>query len=249
MSGRLVGKVAVVTGGTGGIGRAAVEGFAREGASVAILARNRARMDAVIAGLPVPGLAVECNVGDQASVRAAFAAIAERFGGTDILVNNAAAMQPQLIAEADDTLMQREMGINFFGPIYTSCEAVAQMKPRGGGSIINISSEIVRAPFAFLGIYAAAKAALETVSAAMRSELREDNIRVMVLRSGYVKGSSLRAEWPKDIEERYFEWMARSGMQQNLGQPIEPETTGNMIVDLACLPKEANVDMIELRPI
>jgi len=164
-------------------------------------------------------------------------------------VNNAAAMQPQLVAEADDALLQREMGINFFGPIYTSREAVAQMRRRGGGDIINISSEIVHAPFAFLGIYAAAKSALETLSAAMRSELREDNIRVMVLRSGYVKGSSLRNEWPKDIEKRYFDWMERSGMQKNLGQPIEPETTGNMIADLACLPREANIDIVELRPL
>lgn len=249
MTGRLEGKVAVVTGGSRGIGRCTVAALAREGADVAIFARDMALMEEVAASLPTRGLPVACDVGDPDSVRAAFVRVAADLGGADILVNNAAAMQPQLVAEADDRLLQREIAINLMGPIYTTREAVAQMKRRGGGDIVNISSESVRQPFAFLGIYAAAKAGLETLSAALRSELREDNIRVTVLRSGYVKGSSLRSAWPADIEKRYFEWMEQHGMMKNLGKPMQPQTTADVIVDLICLPRDANIDILELRPL
>jgi NAD(P)-dependent dehydrogenase (short-subunit alcohol dehydrogenase family) len=243
------GRVVVITGGSKGIGRKTAIRFSHAGAKVAILARGRESLDAVAGELRGPYLALECNVADQASIGAAFAEIDRAFGRVDVLINNAAMTGPQLIAEVDPVELRREFDVNFFGPVYVTHAAIPLMRRHGdGGVVINISSDSVANPFLFLGFYAAGKAALETVSKAIRSELREDNIRVMVLRCGYVRGSSLSLGWSEEVKKRYGTWMQTSGHMANLGTPIDPDTVAKTLFDMAAQPAEASVDFIELRP-
>ena len=214
-----------------------------------LLARGRASLDEAAKELPGPCLALECDVADAASIDRAFAAIAEEYGRIDVLINNAAATVPQLIAEVDAKRLEQEFRINFMGPVLVTKAAIPLLRTHGdGGVIINISSDSVPNPFLFLGFYASAKAALETFSKALRTELRDDNIRVMVLRSGYVKDSSLSTDWPEDIKQRYGAWMQKSGHMAHLGEPLDPDTVAKALFELATLSPEASVDFIEFRP-
>jgi NAD(P)-dependent dehydrogenase (short-subunit alcohol dehydrogenase family) len=181
-------------------------------------------------------------------VRAAFVALNRQFGGVDILVNNAALGHPQKIAEADDRLLQLEVAANLLGPIYCIREAVGSMRTRGGGDIINISSESVRTPYPFLGVYAATKSALETLSEALREELRGDGIRVGVLRSGRLADSSFHRDWAPETRERYRQEARASGHYAVSGEPIPPQVTARAVIDMICLPREARLTLVELRP-
>jgi NAD(P)-dependent dehydrogenase (short-subunit alcohol dehydrogenase family) len=190
MTGRLSGKVALVTGASRGLGRRLCEALVAEGARVGMVARGADDLAQAAVPFGSQALTLPTDITQPDAVRAAFAALKQRFGGVDILVNNAALGHPQKIAEADDRLLQLEVAANLLGPIYCVREAVASMRTRGGGDIVNISSESARLPYPFLSLYAATKSALETLSDGLREELRGDRIRVGVLRSGRLAESS-----------------------------------------------------------
>jgi meso-butanediol dehydrogenase / (S,S)-butanediol dehydrogenase / diacetyl reductase len=188
------------------------------------------------------------NISDPAAVRETFAAIAARHGGVDVLVNNAALGHLQSIEQAEDELLQAEVATNLLGPIYCMREAIPLMRARGGGDIVNITSESVRSPYPFLTVYAATKSALETLSAGMRNELRGDNIRVSVFRSGRLAESGFKRGWPEDRLARYRELVQPLGFYANSGEPISPALAAQSIMALLTLPRSANVDLMELRP-
>jgi NADP-dependent 3-hydroxy acid dehydrogenase YdfG len=122
------------------------------------------------------------------------------------------------------------------------------MRARGGGDIVNITSESVRAPYPFLTVYAATKSALETLSTGMRTELRGENIRVTVFRSGRLAESSFKRGWPADRLARYRELVQSQGFYANSGEPISPALAAESIMTLLRLPRSANMDLVELRP-
>jgi meso-butanediol dehydrogenase / (S,S)-butanediol dehydrogenase / diacetyl reductase len=245
MAKRLAGKVVVVTGASRGVGRGISATFAAEGAAVAMLARGGSELEEAAASL-TGALPVLCDIADPASVRAAFSTIEARLGGIDVLVNNAALANPRLIEEADDDLAQREVAANILGPIYCIREAVRSMRLRGGGDIINVSSESIRNPYPYLGLYAATKSALETLSVGLRNELKGSNIRVTVYRSGRVRGTFSR-DWEPDMAARARAAAREAGYYAFAGEAISPDVPGRAMVDLVLLPREAHVDLIELR--
>ena len=244
----LQGKVAVVTGASRGLGKRICEALAREGVSVALLSRNAQRLQAAADDIGAMAGAFPTDISDPAAVARAFSAIEERFKGVDILINNAALGHLQTIEQSDDRLLQEEIATNLLGPIYCMRAAIPFMRARGGGDIINITSESTRKPYPFLTVYAATKSAVETLSTGIRSELRGENVRVSVVRSGRLGESEFNRDWPEGRRAQYRELVQREGYYAESGEPISPVITAAAIVDLLRLPRGATVDLIELRP-
>lgn len=240
------GRVIAITGGSKGMGLRFARALADEGAQVVILARPSPQLDA--AGAEIPGaFAVPCDVGSSEAVNRAFAAIGERFGKLDALINNAAVSLIHKIEETTDEEIRFEIDANFIGPIHTIRAAIPLLKAAGGGDIVNVSSESVRVPFPYLTLYAATKAALENLSQGLRAELRPDGIRVTVLRSGHVAESSIGSGWNQDRIQPFFAALQAAGLDTFTGPAVPPETMAAMLVQMLRLPREANLDMVELR--
>lgn len=242
----LAGRVALVTGASRGIGLRIARALVDAGCKVALLARPSDALDAASAEMP-QALKVACDITSPDEVRAAVDAVHTHFGRIDILINNAALCLLQPIAEARDADILAEIQTNLAGPVYLIRDVIPHMRKLGGGDIISISSESVRLPFPYLSLYAATKAGLETLSAGLRAELKPDGIRVMVLRSGHVSGGNLGAAWRPELIGPFQAAIEASGHKAFAGDPIEPEVTAETIIRMLSLPREAAIDLLELR--
>ncbi|MBS1859029.1 MAG: SDR family oxidoreductase [Acidobacteria bacterium] len=209
----LNGKVAVVTGGTRGIGRAIAERLVAEGAKVALCGRTRDA--AVRAAREIGGgekvLGVAADVRKVEEVSALFEAVDREFGGLDILVNNAGEGVFRKVGEMSVEDWHRNIDLNLNGVFYCTREAVGRMCRRGGGFIVNISSLAARNPFAGGAGYNASKFALNGFTEALMLDHRYDGIRVTSIMPGSVatefrdSGNSPKADdWkvaPEDVAE------------------------------------------------
>lgn len=243
---RLDGKIALVSGASRGMGLAIARRFAAEGAQVAMLARGSDELVQAASSIGERAHVFACDIADPDALRGIFREIGERLGGLDILVNNAALATPNPIAEAQDCDVQLEVAVNILGPLYCSREAIPLMRARGGGDIVNISSESVNHPYPHLGLYAATKSALETLSVVLRQELADDHIRVTTYRSGNVRGTFSRS-WSDTARTRARAAARDLGFYSQSGVQIEPEIPAEAILALVTLPREAQIDLIELR--
>jgi len=242
----LEGRVAIVTGASRGIGFAIAEALVQSGARVALLARHEAPLRAAAAKLGESALAVPADVSDPDSVRSAFASALRELGGLDVLVNNAAVAWPRTLEGASDAELAAMIDTNLMGPLHCMRAAIPLMRARGGGEIVNVSSESVRHPFSLLGIYAATKAALETLSYAVKRELNAENIRVTLLRSGAAATAGFAAARSADeLAEAMRLWQA-GGYLQFIGTPMPPEVIAESIVHALTRPKGASVDVLEI---
>jgi meso-butanediol dehydrogenase / (S,S)-butanediol dehydrogenase / diacetyl reductase len=230
---RFTGHVAVITGAARGLGKRIAEAFVNEGGCVAMLGRDAASLELAAAELGATAMPFPTDISDPAAVRRAFDAIGARFGGVDFLVNNAALGHLQTIEEADDRLLQEEVGANLLGPIYCIRAAIPLMKARGGGGIVNVTSESVNRPYPFLTVYAATKSAMETLSAGLRTERMSE--------------SGVNRDWPEERRARYREVVKAEGYHASSGEPISPQITARAVMDVLGLPREANIDLLELR--
>ena len=244
--GGLRGRVFAITGASRGMGLRFARALAAEGARVALLARPSDALDAAAAEIS-GSLALPCDVSSSQAVRAAFAGIGREFGQLHGLINNAGACLIHKVAETTDEEIRIEVDTNLVGPLFCIREAIPLLKASGGGDIINVSSESVRLPFPYLTLYAATKAALETLSQGLRAELRPDGIRVTVLRSGHVAESSLGSTWDPKRTEEFYKTVTASGHLQFSGEAVAPETMALMLIQMLKLPREANLDLVELR--
>jgi NAD(P)-dependent dehydrogenase (short-subunit alcohol dehydrogenase family) len=189
---RLKGKVAIVTGGTLGIGRGTVERFLAEGATVVATARDAKRGDAleVAIGRPDAFAFLAQDVAEEADWHQVIATTLERFGGIDILVNNAAASVSQTIAATSLATFQKVMATNltsvFMGMKYG---AEAMLREGKGGAMVNISSVAAGKGHAVLPAYTAAKMGLEGLTRCAAREYGEAQqpIRVNGVRPGYIE--------------------------------------------------------------
>lgn len=245
MSGRLDGKVVVVTGASRGIGLGISRMFAAEGARVAMLSRGREELEKAASELP-GAMAYVCDVTDPDLVRATFARIEAELSGIDVLINNAGGASPQLLEEADDAQLQKEVGLNLLGPLYCMRSAIAAMRRRGGGDIVNVSSESVVSPYPYLSFYAATKSALETLTAGARNELKGSNIRVTLYRSGRVQ-STFHHHWNPEIATKVREMAVANGFVALSGGSISADIPGKAMVELVLLDRTANIDIMQLR--
>src|SRR5256885_5513612 len=177
MTGRLAGKIAIVTGGTSGIGEATVRLLANEGARVVIVARRSGPGESLAADLgPDRAKFLVGDVTDEATARNAVD-LAERWGGLDILVNNAAMDWTSPIIETSASDMRRVLETNFIGSFLMQREAANKMLARHRGSIVNVTSRNASVGVATMGAYAAAKGALLALTRVAAIEWAREGVR------------------------------------------------------------------------
>ena len=191
---RLARHVVAVTGAAGAIGSATARAFAAEGAEVALLDLDGAA--ATRAGQSVGGaaLALACDVTDPASVRAAFEAIAARFGGLDVVVSNAGAAVTGAMADLPEAELRRSFELNFFGHQHVAQAAlrVLRAQRRGGALLFNVSKQAVN-PGPDFGAYGTAKAALLALMRQYALELGAEGVRVNAVNADRIRSGLLDA--------------------------------------------------------
>ncbi len=221
-------KVAVITGGTAGIGLAAAELFAREGAQVAICSSTKSKVDAAVKELERKGLKVYGEAVDVSSRAELFAfadKVEKRFGGIDIWVSNAGILTEKKIIDTTQEEWQKLMGINLDSTYFGGLIAADKLKKRGGGVLINAASFATLMPSIGSGAYAASKAAIASMTKTLAGELAPFNIRVV----GYIPGV---IETPMTAT-----WIAKKGKalasQHALQRTGRPEEIANALLFLA----------------
>jgi NAD(P)-dependent dehydrogenase (short-subunit alcohol dehydrogenase family) len=230
-------KVAVITGGSTGIGLAVGRGLAAEGVGVVLAARDgdRAHSEAAaIAGkFGVDALGVAADVAVPADLEALAAAVDDRFGGADILVNNARTGTNETIMDAPDVRWQHFWDLHVMAAVRLSRALVPGMRRRGGGVILNNASICATQPLGHEPIYNVTKAALVMLSKNLASELIGDGIRVNVVNPGLV----MTAGWIEparaaagDGWEAYLEKIARE--KAPIGRFATPEEIADFFVFL-----------------
>ena len=217
----LEGKVAVITGGTVGIGLAVAEGLAAEGAHVVLAGRDgeRAEREAarVAAEHGVDALAVAADVATAAGCEAVVDATRGRFGGADILINNAGTGSNETIQEADDAKWQYYWDLHVMAAVRLARGLVPTMRERGGGVVLHNASICAVQPLWYEPIYNTTKAALMMFSKTLANEVVKDNIRVNTINPGLV----LTPDWVKTAKQIAGE----EGYQQHL-QGVADEAGG-----------------------
>ncbi len=196
---RLDGKVAIITGGTRGIGLAIATTFARAGARVVVSSRRVEHVDAVVKLLTDEGLTVvgiPAHMGKAADAHELAARTVEHFDGIDIIVNNAAT-NPIFgpLQHSTDEAFEKIFSVNVKGPLELCRTAHTIMAERGGGAIVNISSIGGISPEAGLGLYSVSKAALVSLTKVMAQEWGADGIRANVICPGLIKTKFSQALW------------------------------------------------------
>ena len=239
-------RVVLVTGASRGIGLEIAKAFHARGARVALAARGAEKLAEATASLGDRALGIEMDVSDKASVDRGVAEVVERFGAIHVLVNNAAVGRLSKIVEVSDRDLEDQVAINFLGPVYCVRAVVPHMRAAGGGDVLNVSSDSVLRPFPYLGIYGASKAALETLTVALRQELAPENIRVALLRSG-PSLTGFASEWsPEDAGPAFEEWTAGDYLDPQ--SVMHPETVAEAAVFLVAQAREASVYTLDVRP-
>jgi NAD(P)-dependent dehydrogenase (short-subunit alcohol dehydrogenase family) len=207
-------RVAVITGGSRGLGLLMARELAAEGARVAILARDPAELDLARRELSAIGgqrvLALPCDVGNEDEVRWAIDATAERFGRLDILVNNAGVIQVGPLEHMEVEDFEEAMRVHFWGPLYATLAALPHLRERDTGRIVNISSIGGRIAIPHLVPYSASKFALAGLSDGLRAELAKEGIYLTTVCPGLMRtGSHVNARF-KGKREEEFAWFAVS---------------------------------------
>jgi len=210
-------RVAIVTGGSRGIGRAVAERLAADGQSVVIVyAGNEAEAGKAVAAIEAAGgsaVAVQADVADENAVRAAFDLAEQRYGGIDVAVNAAGIMALAPVAELRLDDLDRVHRTNIRGTFVVDGEAARRLRP--GGAIINFSTSVTRLHLPTYAAYAASKAAVEAISPILARELRGRDITV----NAVAPGPTATALFLDGKDEATIERMAKMNPMERLGRP------------------------------
>lgn len=181
----LDGKVAVVTGGAGGLGREIARAYAREGAQVGLLDIDEALLAETTREIP-GSQALPCDVSDRAAVLRTVDAFVKQTGGLDILVNNAAYFYYAPLVDMPEDAVDRMLDVGLKGALWALQAATPHLIARGGGVVINMSSVVVSVSVKNAAVYSAVKGALDTLTRQQAVELGQHGIRVNALAPGPV---------------------------------------------------------------
>lgn len=228
-------KIAIVTGGTRGIGFAIAKALVGAGATVAITARSEQDLANAVSKLneSKSGSAAGyvCDVRDYDQVKAVFAEVAEDFGGVDILINNAGIGLFEAVETMTAENFRAVLETNLFGVFNCCHEAIPLMKQRGGGYIINISSLAGTNAHPRMAAYNASKFGLNGFSEALMQEVRHDNIKV-----SYIMPGSVNTEFGGDEPSDQNSWQ------------LQPDDIADVVLDLLAMPDRALPSRVEIRP-
>jgi NADP-dependent 3-hydroxy acid dehydrogenase YdfG len=244
MSKRLQGRVALVTGASSGIGEATALALAEEGASVAIVARRRDRLEALAAKLQALGAAPTVLVADLNSEAEAQRVVTEteaRYGRLDILVNNAGVMYLEPIIDADLGRWRRMLELNVLSLIAATQAALPGMRARRDGHIVNIASTAGRVANPNAAGYAATKFGVVAFSEALRREVYQHNIRVTVIEPGVVETELREHIGDPQVQAATNAWA--EGMRQLQGTDV-----ADAIVFCVSRPAHVNINEVLMRP-
>jgi NAD(P)-dependent dehydrogenase (short-subunit alcohol dehydrogenase family) len=239
----LSGKVAVVTGGGRGIGRALTAALAREGVSVAIgdVDPRAAQEAAAELGEGVIGLPLD--VTDLPGYTAFLDEVEGRLGPIDILVNNAGIMPITPLADESHTSITRQIEINLRAVIHGTQEAVRRMRPRGRGHIVNVASLAGKSGYANIATYSATKHGVVGLSEAVRGELRGSGVEVSCIMPGPVKtelsvglrnARGVKELTPEDVADEIVKALKAPRFDVYV-----PRSTGPMVMFASALPRRA----------
>jgi NAD(P)-dependent dehydrogenase (short-subunit alcohol dehydrogenase family) len=206
-------RVAVITGGSRGLGLVLARHICAQGGSVALIARDpnelaRAKADLTRRGGRGAVLIIQCDLLDREQIRVAVRQIIDRFGKIDILINNAGIIEVGPLGHMTRDDFERSLQLHFWAPYELIWQVIPEMRLWGGGRIVNISSIGGRVAVPHMASYCAGKFALTGFSDAVRAELARDNILVTTVAPGLIRtGSHVNAKF-KGKHEMEFAWFA-----------------------------------------
>jgi NAD(P)-dependent dehydrogenase (short-subunit alcohol dehydrogenase family) len=204
------GRTVLLTGGSRGLGLVLARQFLKEGARVILSAREEVELTRARDELEKDGagevLAIPCDVSDRVQVEAMVAQVHERFGAVDVLVNNAGTIQVGPLESMTEEDFDEAMDVHFWAPLYTTLAVLPEMKRRGWGRIVNISSIGGKVSIPHLLPYSASKFALVGLSDGLRAELAQDGILVTTVCPGLMRTGSPPNAFFKGNHEAEYAW-------------------------------------------
>ncbi len=225
---KLQNKVALVTGGSRGIGAAIARRLAADGATVAVISRQTsAAADAVVTHIEQAGgraAAFFADVSDDTDVSRVVGEVIERFGHVDVLVNNAGIADRKFLGELDRRHFDTQFGVNTWS-VVAMTQAVLPYFPADGGNIVNVSSSLVQSPGPQLSVYTATKAAVEALTRAFAKELGPRQIRVNAV-APHITATDMTSSIPQ-------ERLAQETSLTPLGRLAQPEDVADAVAFLA----------------
>jgi NADP-dependent 3-hydroxy acid dehydrogenase YdfG len=239
----IAGKVIVITGASSGIGEDAALLLAQHGAKIVLGARRKDRLDALaekIAALGAEAVAFSIDVTKRSQVESLVQGAIERFGGVDVIVNNAGIMPIAPIADLKVEEWDRQIDVNLKGVLYGVAAALPQMRKQKRGHIINIASVIGIKVFAPGGVvYGATKAAVRVLTEGLRVELHAHGIRTTIISPGVVA---------TELPESSSEETTRKNLREFYRIAIPPSSIARAVAYAIEQPPEVDINEIVVRP-
>ncbi|MFN6570280.1 SDR family oxidoreductase [Dendronalium sp. ChiSLP03b] len=244
MTGKLDGKVAIITGASSGIGEATAIALAAEGAKVAIAARRSDRLEELAKTIAASGgqaLPIVTDITDEKQANNLIDQANAELGRIDILVNNAGVALTGNIDGGNTSDWRRMLDVNVLGLLYTTHAVLPILKAQGVGHIVNISLVAGRLARAGVGIYNATKWGVNAISESLRQEVLKDNIRVTIIEPGLVE---------TEINNHTTDPVAKKISEERLKAitPLQSEDIAAAIVYAVTQPQHVNVNEILIRP-
>ncbi len=240
----LSGKAVAITGASSGIGEATALTLAKAGASVALGARRKDRIDELAARIEDEGgtaVALEVDVSDEAAARGFIEAAHERLGRLDTLVNNAGVMLLGPVEQADAEDWRTMVNVNLLGLMYCTHAALPIMLGQERGDIVNISSVAGRFARAGNAVYAATKFGVGAFSEGLRNEITERGVRVTLIEPGFVD-TELQSHNTGEVLETL------EAMREHLRDPLRAQDIANGILYAVSQPPNVSINEVLIRP-
>ena len=244
--GALDGRKALITGASSGIGEATAAAMAAEGAAVALAARRKDRLDALVERIDDAGgraVAVEADVADEAQARSLVADATDALGGLDCLVNNAGVMLLGLVQGAETDEWRRMVEVNLLGLLYCTHAAVPVMRDGGGGDVVNVASVAGRTARMGLAAYNMTKWGVVGFSEALRQEGQHIGVRVSCIEPGYVDTELQGHNRNPMIVERLEQ------ARERIGKVLEADDIARAVVYVVSQPRHVSVNEMMVRPV